>query len=1062
MTNSLRETARMLLTLSALCAALMLGSTPLRAEVAETSSSGTEVQAEKFIVTGVVKDATGETLPGVGIHIKGQEGAFGTDGEGKFEINIKSKTATLTFSYIGFKTEEIKVKAGDNITVVMKEDSELLEEVVVTGFQTKNKNSFTGSSTTIEKDKMMAMGTQSIMQGIEAFVPGVVSIDNSLMGSNPNAKPELNIRGRATFEGKANMPVFVVDGSIVTSDFVFDMDMNDIQSVTVLRDASATALYGAKGSAGVVVITTRPMEGGKLKLRYNGTIRSSIPDLSDYHLLDAEQKLEYERLAGVFSDDNPEERYKKELEYAAIREQIARGVNTDWMAKPLRIGLSQNHNINIDGGDNYARYSLGLRYGKDQGVMRGSGRDRLNTTFKLSYSKDELFFISNLARVSFVNGQDSPYGDFKSFVDANPYDSPYDKDGNLRHLLTHKLINPLYEATAGNVSRSSDFDFFDTLPFRMWLADFRIDADATLQRGKSERINFVSPRSGKELEKAKLSQRGSLSETFSKSSDFSGKLMLSYNKNVLEDLFLSAMAGSNIEYRTYQMSRYSSVGYYSDKLPDPGFSSGYPAGGRPVSEDRIIAGVGFFANLNTIYKEKYFLDFIYRYEGSSLFGKNSRFAPFWSAGIGWNIHKEPFMKDLNVNLLKLRLSTGYLGNVSFSPYQAMTTYRYGEDLTYVKGAGAVPITIGNPDLRWERTQNNNIGLDLNVLDNRWDLSLDLYLKITDNLLLDVTKAPSVGVATAKENVGEIENKGIELSTRIVPVRTKDWNWTVAMTYSYNKNRIRKISDALKAQNEKSLADNSRMPLPIYVEGESLTTLKVVPSAGIDPATGREIYIKRDGSYTFDYDPRDKVTFGDTSPLATGMVSSYLTYKGFTLTTGLRYQLGAMDYNLTLASRVEGADPRKNADERVFSDRWTQPGDHASYKDIADASVPMQTSRFVAVNNFLDLSSVSLAYDFKPIDLKYFSLKNMRLELLANDLYHFSTIRRERGLSYPYARSIEMTIRFTLGNHDYTEYPIEGAGDDAHPRTGDTPDDQLRQIPRHTAQGHDAQGGALPG
>ncbi|WP_297131732.1 SusC/RagA family TonB-linked outer membrane protein [uncultured Porphyromonas sp.] len=1013
MTNSLRETARMSLTLSALCATLMLGSTPLRAEVAETSSPGTVVQAEKFIVTGVVKDDTGETLPGVAIHIKGQEGAFGTNGEGKFEINIKSKTATLTFSYIGFKTQEIKVKAGDNITVVMKEDSELLEEVVVTGFQTKNKNSFTGSSTTIEKDKMMAMGTQSIMQGIEAFVPGVVSIDNSLMGSNPNAKPELNIRGRATFEGKANMPVFVVDGSIVTSDFVFDMDMNDIQSVTVLRDASATALYGAKGSAGVVVITTRPMEGGKLKLRYNGTIRSSIPDLSDYHLLDAEQKLEYERLAGVFKDDNPEERYKKELEYAAIREQIARGVNTDWMAKPLRVGLSQNHNINIDGGDNYARYSLGLRYGKDQGVMRGSGRDRLNTTFKLSYSKDELFFISNLARVSFVNGQDSPYGDFKSFVDANPYDSPYDKDGNLRHLLTHKLINPLYEATAGNVSRSSDFDFFDTLTFRMWLADFRIDADATLQRGKSERINFVSPRSGKELEKAKLSQRGSLSETFSKSSDFSGKLMLSYNKNVLEDLFLSTMAGSNIEYRTYQMSRYSSVGYYSDKLPDPGFSSGYPAGGRPVSEDRIIAGVGFFANLNTIYKEKYFLDFIYRYEGSSLFGKNSRFAPFWSAGIGWNIHKEPFMKDLNVNLLKLRLSTGYLGNVSFSPYQAMTTYRYGEDLTYVKGAGAVPITIGNPDLRWERTQNNNIGLDLNVFDNRWDLSLDLYLKITDNLLLDVTKAPSVGVATAKENVGEIENKGIELSTRIVPVRTKDWNWTVAMTYSYNKNRIRKISDALKAQNEKSLADNSRMPLPIYVEGESLTTLKVVPSAGIDPATGREIYIKRDGSYTFDYDPRDKVTFGDTSPLATGMVSSYLTYKGFTLTTGLRYQLGAMDYNLTLASRVEGADPRKNADERVFSDRWTQPGDHASYKDIADASVPMQTSRFVAVNNFLDLSSVSLAYDFKPIDLKYFSLKNMRLELLANDLYHFSTIRRERGLSYPYARSIEMTIRFTL-------------------------------------------------
>lgn len=982
-------------------------------EISDEQTSPDDPQGQ-YVVTGVVKDASGETLPGVGIRIKGQQGAYGTDGYGKFRISLNSKSATLIFSYISFRTKEVKVKAGDDITVVMEEDTEVLDEVVVTGFQTKNKNSFTGSSTTINKEQIMSLGTQSIMQSIEAFVPGVVSIDNSLMGSNPNAKPELNIRGRATFEGSSNMPVFVVDGSIVTSDFVFDMDMNDIQSVTVLRDASATALYGAKGSAGVVVITTRPLEGGKLKLRYNGTVRTSVPDLTDYHLLNAEQKLEYERLAGVFSDDMPEDRYRKEAEYAAIREQIARGTNTDWMAKPLRVGLSQNHNLNIDGGDNYARYSLGLRYGKDQGVMRGSGRERLNTTFKLSYSKDELFFISNLARVSFVNGEESPYGDFRNFVDANPYDSPYDAEGNLRHLLTHKLINPLYEATAGNVNRTSDFDFFDTITFRMWLSDFRFDADATLQRGKSERVNFVSPRSGKELEKKLLSQRGSLAETFSKSSVFSGKAMLSYNKNVIDDLFLSAMAGSNIEYRSYQMSRYNSVGYFSDKLPNPGFSSGYPAGGRPTSEDRITAGVGFFVNLNTIYKEKYFLDVIYRYEGSSLFGKNSRFAPFWSAGIGWNIHKEPFMKDLNVDLLKLRLSTGYLGNVSFAPYQALTTYRYGEDLTYVKGAGAVPITIGNPDLRWERTQNNNLGIDLNVLDNRWDLSLDLYLKITDNLLLDVTKAPSVGVPSARQNVGEIENKGIELSTRIVPIRTKDWNWTLSMTYSYNKNRIRKISDALKAQNEKALADTeNRQPLPIYVEGESLSTLKVVPSAGIDPATGKEVYIKRDGTYTFTYDPRDKVTFGDTSPLANGMISSYLTYKGLSLTAGLRYQLGAMDYNLTLASRVEGANPIKNADERVFADRWTKPGDHARYKDISDTSVPMQTSRFIGINNFIELSTLSVAYDFKPIDLKYLSLKNMRLEFMANDLFHLSTIRQERGLAYPYARSFEMTLRFTL-------------------------------------------------
>lgn len=981
---------------------------PISEELTELQSDG------KKVVKGVVLDDLGEPLPGVGIRIKGMKGAWGTNASGRFEIPVTKERVIMTFSFVGFKTVEQEVKAGAEVTIQLEEDVDLLDEVVVTGYMTKNKSSFTGSQTTVDKKQIMSIGTKNILQSLEAFVPGMVTMENSAMGSNPNAQQEINIRGRATFEGKANMPVFVVDGSIVSSEFVFDMDMNEVESVTVLRDASATALYGAKGSAGVIVITTRALEGGKLKLRYNGTIRTSFPDLSDYHLLNASQKLEYERLAGLYNDANPQHRYELDKKYAALATEVARGVNTDWLAKPLRVGVSQNHNINVDGGDDYARYSLGLRYGKDAGVMKGSGRDRLNFTFNLSYSRENLFFISNLARVSFVNSYDSPYGDFTSFVNANPYDSPYDQTGELRQLLNHNLRNPLYEASVGNKSNSSNFDFFNTTTLRVWLGDFRIDGDATFQRGRSNSLRFVSPRSGEFATTKNLSQRGRLSETFRRSTDFAAKLLLSYNKNVIDDLFLSVMGGSNIEYRSSQLSSYSSIGYFSEKLADPGFSSGYSAGSRPVSSDEIVTGVGFFVNLNTIYKERYFLDFIYRYEGSSLFGKNTRFAPFWSAGAGWNIHKEPFMEGVNVDLLKLRVSTGYLGNVSFSPYQALTTYQYGERFTYVKGAGSVPITIGNPDLKWERTMNNNLGLDLNIFNGRWDMSLDLYWKITDNLLLDVTKAPSVGVQTAKQNVGEIENKGIELSTRVVPIRTKDWNWTLSLTASHNRNKIRKISNALKAQNEKNMEKNEAgKPLPIYVEGESLTTLKVVPSAGIDPATGKEIYIKRDGSLTFDYDPRDKITVGDSSPVVSGMMSSYLTYKGFSLTAGLRYQLGAMDYNTTLASRVEGADPRKNADERVFNDRWTKPGDKASYKDIADSRVPMQTTRFVSMHNFLELSTLSLAYDFKPIDLKYFNIRNLRLELMANDIFHYSSIKQERGLSYPYARSVEMTIRFTL-------------------------------------------------
>ena len=191
--------------------------------------------------------------------------------------------------------------------------------------------------------------------------------------------------------------------------------------------------------------------------------------------------------------------------------------------------------------------------------------------------------------------------------------------------------------------------------------------------------------------------------------------------------------------------------------------------------------MGFFANLNSIWDNKYFLDLIYRYEGSSKFGKNTRFAPFWSVGAGWNIHNESFLQGKGIELLKLRASIGYLGNISFEPYQAITSYNYASGYNYVKGIGAIPKTIGNPDLRWERTLTSNVGIDLTMFKGRWDLTFDAYVKNTDDLLVNVTKAPSVGVTTARENLGAIENKGVELRTRVMPIKNKNLQWTISAT-----------------------------------------------------------------------------------------------------------------------------------------------------------------------------------------------------------------------------------------------------------------------------------------
>lgn len=967
---------------------------------------------------GVVKDTHGDPLVGVTIMEKdGQQGTT-TDIDGNFtlKLNRQIDEVMCIFSYIGYKSKEIVLKKNKATTVVLEENIAEIGEVVITGMFTRKKESFTGSQTTVTREQLTQVGTKNVLASIQAFVPGMQIIDNNQMGSDPNNRPELNIRGRASFEGAANLPIFIVDGSRVPLDYIYDMDMNDIETVTVLKDASASAMYGAKASAGVIVITTKSLGGGKLRFNYSGTMRASTPDLSDYHLLNAEQKLEYERLAGVYKDQySQEQQYKLDEQYAERFQRVRSGINTDWLSMPLRNGISQNHNLSVDGGDENARYNAGIRYGKDDGVMKGSNRERLSSFFKLSYNKDRVFYISNTATVVSVKSNDSPFGAFSLYGNLNPYDRPYGENGELLTTLSHDMRNPIYEASIGNYRSAEQFYIMNTTDLQAWIKpELRIDGSFSFIKHKDDNRSFESPLSKEQLKINDPELRGSLLDENFKSVQYSGKLMLSYNKNLTDKLYLSSTAGSNLEATSSDRAKYKSVGFFSDKLAHPSFAARYPVSGNPTGGDVIDRSIGFFVNLNTIYDNRYFFDVIYRYEGSSKFGKDKRFAPFWSAGLGWNVHNESFMKGLNIQTMKLRASTGYLGNVGFSPYQSMTTYIYGSNYNYIKGIGAVPMTIGNPALKWERTLNTNVGLDLTMFNNRWDLVIDAYIKKTDNLLLDVTKAPSIGVATARENIGAIENKGIEVQSRVIPFTNNDWHWALSLTYSYNRNKIKSISEALKNKNEENMNRTDVVaPLPLYEEGQSLTALKVVPSAGIDPATGKEIFIKRDGTYTFTYDAHDKVVFGDQAPYAIGTLSSFLTYKQLSLNFIFGYSLGGLIYNQTLATRVEGSDPRHNADIRVFNDRWKQPGDKAKYKDIADKTIPLQTSRFVEVENYLSLRTLSLAYEFKQEQIKMLKANRLRLELMTNDLFHLSTIKRERGLDYPYARSVELSVRVSF-------------------------------------------------
>lgn len=476
------------------------------------------------------------------------------------------------------------------------------------------------------------------------------------------------------------------------------------------------------------------------------------------------------------------------------------------------------------------------------------------------------------------------------------------------------------------------------------------------------------------------------------------------------------VGGMNVQSNSSDSKSFSGQGFLSDNLSNLDFAAQYEKDTRPsgkIERDRLI---GFFVNASYAYDNRYMFDVSYRTDGSSKFGKENRFAPFWAAGFAWNIHNEHFLgRPEWLTNAKVRASLGYTGNVSFDPYQAQTTYIYNKDNIYMHGIGATIEVMGNDALKWQRKFSVNVGADLDFWEGRISLTAEYFKERTKDLLLDLSIPPSLGFAEYKENLGEMENQGWELSLRSQLIRNgeKDIYWALAFGTSDSKNKITKISNALGTKNEETNLEETRKPVTIYEEGESVDALQAVPSLGIDPETGKEVFIKKDGSYTTIWDHNDKIVCGTTDPKFQGSLNSFLTVKGISLNVSMNFECGGQTYNSTLAERVEGANPNYNADRRVLTDRWKEPGDKTFFKDIAINETPQLTTRFVQDYNVLNIGSISLGYDLKTDYCKKIGLNSLRFTFNMGDVYRFSTVKEERGLSYPYARTLTFSLSATL-------------------------------------------------
>ena len=985
----------------------------------------------KLTVRGKVYDQDGEGIPGVSVKVPSMQTAIVTGANGSFTLYLpQGRTTKLQFSFIGMKDATYIFNGKhdiNNLVINMKDDATTINEVVVTGIYSRKKESFTGSSQTYNAEELKLVGNQNLIQSLKTLDPAFTVLENNEFGSDPNRLPDLEIRGKTsivglkeTFGEDPNQPLFILDGFETTLQSIMDLSMDRIASVTVLKDAASTAIYGAKAANGVVVVETKAPEMGKLKFSYSGNFNVSWADLTDYNLMNAAEKLEFERLAGNFTSNIADYQEFQEIRYNKLLSNVLKGVDTYWLSEPLRTGLNQRHFISAQGGNEQLRYSLGVSYNKIDGVMKKSGRDILSGNIDVLYRVGKLTF-SNKMTVN-VTKHTNPTVSFSEYASANPYYPKYEEDGTIGKWLEYKensmsttdasviVGNPMYNDQLNSYDRGESFGVRNnfSMEYRPWNF-FWIRARLGLTKETNESENFVSPENTA-YDQVDVLKKGSYSNQRSDGFSYDGDVTATYGQLLAKKHQINAVLGASIRESSDQSKGFSAVGFPEGNFTTPGFANQYTESGKPTYYDSKNRTANFYFNGGYSFDNRYLLDVNYRLDGSSVFGTNRKFSNTWAVGLAWNIHNEKFMKDTELfQMLKIRGSIGNPGNQNFGSYNTLTTYKFNNWMTNNFGTGLLIDAIGDPDLAWQKTIDLNVGLDVSLL-NRLHLNIDVFHKNTDPLLASIGIPASVGVTSRLANIGKQVTDGFNGTIRYSFIyRPKErMNWTTSLSFSHVRSHYENIGSTLAQYNNENLTKN----MTRYYDGGSPSALWAVRSAGIDPATGKEIFITKSGNYTFSHSYDDEVEVGDTRPDVEGVFGNVFYYKGFSASIYMRYSLGGDTFLSTLYDKVENISSSalaKNQDRRALYDRWQKPGDIAKFKGISRTESTPMSSRFVSVNNYLTIESIRVSYELPYTLMKKMGLQGMTFSAYMNDIARWATVKEERGTSYPFSRSISMAL-----------------------------------------------------
>lgn len=998
-------------------------------------------QKERDIVRGVVMDSEKKPLLGVSIFIKGTNRGGVTDEDGTFTVRCDLNDVLL-FRYLGKKEQEVVYSGQSILSITLDDASEILEDVVVTGIFKKARESYTGAATTIDKEDLQMFRGQNLLQTLSNIDISLNMPYNNLLGSDPNMLPELNIRGTSSLpldledlnqnvRNDVNTPLILLDGFPISLTSLMDYNDEEIETITILKDAAATAIYGSRASNGVIVVTTKEPVPGELKIIADLGLTIEVPDLRSYDLLNAREKLELENMLGLYIGRDLSQTIKLQNTYNYRLQQIQSGVDTYWLSQPLRTGVGQRYNARLEGGSESFRWSVSARFQDTQGAMKDSYRKNFSGTSTLSYNYKNLIF-KNILSVTVNNSQESKYGSFSQYVNQQPYNAITDSKGDIIPYFYDferviEVANPLYDMRLDTKNQSEYKTITEQLaidwnPFK----GFTIRGQFGISNTRTTSDKFYPKEHSMFLASEYQSTDGALRKglyqySTDESNSYSLQITPSYNLLLGDKHNIYAGLSFNLEESKWDNKSFDAEGFLNNEMSEISNALQYLLNGNPGGNTGITRTFGAVGNITYNYDNRYYVDFSYRADGSSNFGTDKKIGSFWSASAGWSLHNEKFLEESPIiSQLRLKGSYGVTGAVNEKASGIETTYGYSADYIYYNWIGAKLLGLGNPLLSWQKTYSYNVGVEFSLLDNLINGSFDYYSKKTDNLLSYMDLPPAMGFNQYLENIGEVKNNGFEASLNIRLIKglhPRSFNWSIGGQLAYTNNEISKISEAVKALNDRYLnSDDAQYDIAnLYIVGRPQNNINAVRSLGIDPSNGKEIFLDKSGRMTYIWNATDKVFIGGRDPKFRGNFNTRIFWNNLSLSVSCGYHWGGVTYNSTLLNRVEVTTnqiKQRNVDSRVLYDRWMKPGDHVAFKK-PETDRTRSSSRFIVKDREFSINNISLQYKWDDKIVKSLGLQTITFGFNMSNIARFSSVKIERGTSYPFAYNIQGSIRISL-------------------------------------------------